>query len=72
MRDRESMDFLVLAIVLGIVSLALGFSIYLIMMKMFQTEKVQVFAFGLLMLIISELMVVFLMVLCIFKLTGIA
>lgn len=72
MRDRESMDFLVLAIVLGIVALALGFSIYLIMMKMFQTEKVQVFAFGLLMLIISELMVVFLMVLCIFKLTGIA
>ncbi|MBO4551719.1 MAG: hypothetical protein J5673_00770 [Candidatus Methanomethylophilaceae archaeon] len=66
------MDFLVLAIVLGIVALALGFSIYLIMMKMFQTEKVQVFAFGLLMLIISELMVVFLMVLCIFKLTGIA
>ena len=66
------MDFLVLAIVLGIVALALGFSIYVIMMKMIQTEKVQVFAFGLLMLIISELMVVFLMVLCIFKLTGIA
>lgn len=66
------MDFVLLAIVFGITAILLGFFIYVIMIKIFETESIKTFVFALLMLIISELMIVFLMVLCIFKITGIA
>ena len=64
------MDFLLMAIVLGITALALGIAIYCIMIRLFKTETAQHFIFALLMLIISDFLVVFLMVLCIFKYTG--
>ena len=66
------MDFLVLAICLGIIALALGVAIYFIMIKIFQTNSLQVFTLALLALVIAELMIVFLLVLCVFKLTGVA
>ena len=64
------MDFLLLAIVFGITAVALGIAIYCIMIRLFKTETTQTFIFALLMLIISDFMVIFLMVLCIFKYTG--
>ena len=64
------MDFLLMAIVLGITALALGIAIYCIMIRLFKTKTAQHFIFALLMLIISDFLVVFLMVLCIFKYTG--
>ena len=64
------MDFLLMAIVLGITALALGIAIYCIMIRLFKTKTAQHFIFALLMLIISDFMVIFLMVLCIFKYTG--
>ena len=66
------MDFLILSIVLGTVAVILAVMIYVIMIKVFQTEKINIFVFALLMLIISEVMIIFLMVLSLFKLTGIA
>ncbi len=66
------MDFTILAIVLGTVALALGICIYLMIRKIFETEKPQLFIYALLALIISDLMIVFLTVLCVFKATGIA
>ena len=64
------MDFLILAIVFGITAIALGISIYFIMIKIFQSERIQTFVFALLMLIISEFMVIFLFVFALFKHTG--
>ena len=66
------MDFLILAIILGITAVALGVAIYLIMLRLFRTETTNTFIFALLMLIISDFMVAFLFVLSIFKLTGVA
>ena len=66
------MDFLILAIALGAVAVILAIMICVIMMKVFETEKIDIFAFALLMLIISEVMIIFLTVICVFKLTGIA
>jgi len=66
------MDFLILAICLVIIAFALGAGIYFIMLKVFQTDSLQVFTLALLALVIAELMVVFLLVLCVFKLTGVA
>ena len=66
------MYYLMFAIVLGITAIVLGFFIYVIMIKIFQADSIQTFVFALLMLIIAEFMIIFLMVLSIFKLTGIA
>ena len=66
------MDFALLAFGLGAIALTLGVFIYLIVQKIFTTEKIQPFMYGLLALIISDIMIIFLMVLCIFKATGIA
>ena len=62
------MDFLLLAIVFGITAIALGAAIYCIMIKLFKTVTTNTFIFALLMLIISDFMVIFLMVLCIYTL----
>ena len=64
------MDFLILTIVFAVTAIALGASIYIIMLKMFKAQNIQVFVFALLMLIISEFMVIFLFTLSMFKLTG--
>ena len=62
------MDFLLLAIVFGITAIALGVAIYFIMIRLFKTGTTNRFIFALLMLIISDFMVIFLFVLCIYKL----
>ena len=59
------------AIILGIAALVLAFFFVLIMKKIFDTENIQPFAFALLMLLVCEVMIVFLLVLSIIKLTGI-
>ena len=64
------MDFLLMAIVLGITALALGIAIYCIMIRLFKTGTTNTFIFALLMLIISDFMVVFLFVLSIYKLNS--
>ena len=64
------MDFLILAIVFGITAIALGISIYFIMIKIFQSERIQTFVLALLMLIISEFMVIFHFVFALFKHMG--
>ena len=64
--------YLILMIVFIITAIALAFSIYVIMIRIFRTEKIQPFVFALLMLIICEIMVIFLAVLTAFKVTGIA
>ncbi len=60
------------AIVLGIAALVLAFFFIIVMKKIFETENIQPFAFALLMLLICEVMIIFLLVLSIIKLTGIA
>ena len=64
--------YLILMIVFIITAIALAISIYAVMIKIFRTEKIQPFVFALLMLIICEIMVIFLVVLSAFKVTGIA
>ena len=64
--------YLILMIVFIITAIALAFSIYVIMIRIFRTEKIQPFVFALLMLIICEIMVIFLAVLSAFKVTGVA
>ena len=64
--------YLILMIVFIITAIALAFSIYVIMIRIFRPEKIQPFVFALLMLIICEIMVIFLAVLSAFKVTGIA
>ncbi len=63
--------YLILMIVFIITAIALAFSIYVIMIRIFRTEKIQPFVFALLMLIICEIMVIFLAVLTAFKVTGV-
>ena len=70
MVHSEDMDFLILTIVFAVTAIALGISIYLVMIRMFKTESIQVFIFALLMLFISEFMVIFLFTLSLLKLTG--
>ena len=64
--------YLTLMIVFIITAIVLAVSIYVIMIRIFRTEKIQPFVFALLMLIICEIMVIFLAVLTAFKVTGIA
>ena len=64
--------YLTFMIVFIITAIALAISIYVVMMKIFRTEKIRPFVFALLMLIICEIMVIFLAVLSAFKVTGIA
>ena len=64
--------YLILMIVFIITAIALAFSIYVIMIRIFRTETIQPFIFALLMLIICEIMVIFLAVLTAFKVTGVA
>ena len=64
--------YLTLMIVFIITAIALAVSIYMIVIRIFRTEKIQPFVFALLMLIICEIMVIFLAVLAAFKVTGIA
>ena len=64
--------YLTLMIVFIITAIVLAVSIYVIMIRIFRTEKIQPFVFALLMLIICELMVIFFAVLTAFKVTGIA
>ena len=64
------MDFLILTIVFAVTAIALGISIYLVMIRMFKTESIQVFIFAMLMLFISEFMVIFLFTMSLLKLTG--
>ena len=64
--------YLTLMIVFIITAIALAISIYVIMIRIFKTERIQPFVFALLMLIICEIMVIFLAVLSAFKVTGIA
>ena len=64
--------YLILMIVFIITAIALAVSIYVVMVKIFRTERIQPFVFALLMLIICEIMVIFLAVLSAFKVTGIA
>ena len=64
--------YLILMIVFIITAIALAFSIYVIMIRIFRTEKIQPFVFALLMLILCEIMVIFLAVLTAFKVTGVA
>ena len=64
--------YLTLMIVFIITAIILAVSIYVIMIRIFRTEKIQPFVFALLMLIICELMVIFFAVLTAFKVTGIA
>ena len=64
--------YLTLMIVFIITAMALAISIYVIMIRIFKTERIQPFVFALLMLIICEIMVIFLAVLTAFKVTGIA
>ena len=64
--------YLTLMIVFIITAIALAISIYVIMIRIFKTERIQPFVFALLMLIICEIMVIFLAVLTAFKVTGIA
>ena len=66
------MDFLILAICLALIAIGLAVGIYVVMIKVFQTDSLQVFTLALLALVIAELMIIFLLVLCVFKLTGIA
>ncbi len=63
--------YLILMIVFIITAIALAFSIYVIMIRIFRTEKIQPFVFALLMLIICEIMVIFLAVLTALKVTGV-
>ena len=60
------------AIILGIAALVLAFFFIIVMKKIFETENIQPFAFALLMLLICEVMIIFLLVLSVIKLTGIA
>ena len=64
--------YLTLMIIFIITAIALAISIYVIMIRIFRTERIQPFVFALLMLIICEIMVIFLAVLSAFKVTGIA
>ena len=64
--------YLTLMIVFIITAIALAVSIYVVMIRIFKTERIQPFVFALLMLIICEIMVIFLAVLTAFKVTGIA
>ena len=64
--------YLTLMIVFIITAIALAVSIYVVMIRIFKTERIQPFVFALLMLIICEIMVIFLAVLSAFKVTGIA
>ena len=64
--------YLTLMIVFIITAIALAVSIYMVMIRIFKTERIQPFVFALLMLIICEIMVIFLAVLAAFKVTGIA
>ena len=64
--------YLILMIVFIITAIALAVSIYVVMIKIFRTERIQPFVFALLMLIICEIMVIFLAVLSAFKVIGIA
>ena len=64
--------YLILMIMFIITAIALAVSIYVVMNKIFRTERIQPFVFALLMLIICEIMVIFLAVLSAFKVTGIA
>ena len=64
--------YLTLMIIFIITAIALAISIYVIMIRIFRTERIQPFVFALLMLIICEIMVIFLVVLSAFKVTGIA
>ena len=64
--------YLILMIVFIITAIVLAVSIYVIMIRIFRTEKIQPFVFALLMLIICELMVIFFAVLTAFTVTGIA
>ncbi len=64
--------YLTLMIVFIITAIALAVSIYVVMIRIFKTERIQPFVFALLMLIICEIMVIFLAVLAAFKVTGIA
>ncbi len=64
--------YLPLMIVFIITAIVLAISIYVLMIKIFRTGKVQPFVFALLMLLICEFMIIFLAVLSAFKVTGIA
>ncbi len=66
------MYYEIFAIVFAITAVALAYAIYRIMIRMFKTDAIQTFVFALLMLIIAEFMIIFLFVLSMFKVTGIA
>ena len=66
------MYYEIFAIVFAITAVALAYAIYRIMIRMFKTDSIQTFVFALLMLIIAEFMIIFLFVLSMFKVTGVA
>ena len=65
------MDYLIMAIALFIVAILLGVAIYLLMIKIFRTERTDMFIIALLGLVLSDFMIVFLAVLCAFKASGV-
>ncbi len=66
------MYYEIFAIVFAITAVALAYAIYRIMIRMFKSDAIQTFVFALLMLIIAEFMIIFLFVLSMFKVTGVA
>ena len=66
------MYYEIFAIVFAITAVALAYAIYRIMIRMFKADAIQTFVFALLMLIIAEFMIIFLFVLSMFKVTGVA
>ena len=66
------MDFLIVSIILFAIALLLGIAIYFLMIRIFRTERTEMFILALLGLVISDLMITFLAVLCAFKAAGIA
>ena len=66
------MYYEIFAIVFAVTAVALAYAIYRIMIRMFKADAIQTFVFALLMLIIAEFMIIFLFVLSMFKVTGVA
>ena len=66
------MYYEIFAIVFAVTAVVLAYAIYRIMIRMFKADSIQTFVFALLMLIIAEFMIIFLFVLSMFKVTGVA
>ena len=60
------MDFLILAVILGVIAILIGIGIYFTMIRIFRTGRTQIFMLALLGLVISDFLIAFMAVLCAF------